>query len=146
MADTTGKPSQDRPGPAGHDEAAGAPPLWEWGVGLLGLVLVVAAAGYLALHALAGDDAAPDPVVEVAAVHAQTGGYAVVVHVHNRSRATAANLNVAGTLSRGAQVVEESDTQLQFLPGESTREAGLFFAHDPRRHALVVRAKGYEKP
>ena len=42
--------------------------------------------------------------------------------------------------------IETSDTTLDYLPGRSEREGGLFFSRDPRGFDLRLRPKGYMKP
>ncbi|MBI5276131.1 MAG: hypothetical protein HY854_06675 [Burkholderiales bacterium] len=123
-----------------------APPAWEWLVGLLGLVLVLSALGYLLAQALDGERVPPSPEVRVTGIHAHDGGYTVVVRVHNRSESTAAGLKIEGTLTQDGRQVEQSGFDLPYLAGHSTREGGLYFKRDPRSLQLDVRAKGYEKP
>ena len=66
--------------------------------------------------------------------------------IDNASRRTAAAVSIEGTLRDGGQTVETSTATLSFVPGHSERKAGLIFTRDPRRHALEVRATGYEEP
>lgn len=129
------------------EERQEAPPSpWEWLVAAIGLVLLVASLGYLVHDALGGDGAPPSPAVRVAGVEEQGGRFLVRVQVANESRATAADLRVEGELRRGADVVERSETQFPFLPGQSVREGGLFFRQDPRTLELVLTARSYQKP
>ena len=124
-----------------------APPsMWEWLAAALGLLLLVASLGYLAFDAMAGNGRPPSPAVRVTGIEEQDGHYLVRLQVLNRSRATAADLRVEGELRRGAEVVERSETEFAFLPGESRREGGLFFRHDPRTLELVVSARSYQQP
>ena len=130
------------------DEAARqeAPPFWEWMVAGLGLVLVLSCLGYLLLQAMAGPPTPPDPRIEVVAVRAQGDRFLVELRVSNRGRATAEALKVAGELRQGDAVLEEADTEFQFLPGESARAGGLFFERDPRQFALRLRAVSFQAP
>lgn len=112
----------------------------------LGLVLLLASIGFLALEGLQDEGRPPEPVVQVLQVQPQTGGWLVRVQVSNRSRATATALRVEGQLRRGAEVVERSETELAYLPGRSSREAGLFFRNDPGALQLVVAPRSYEAP
>ena len=68
------------------------------------------------------------------------------LEVTNETRATAADVRVEGELRRGAEVVERSETEFAYLPGESVREGGLFFRQDPRTLQLVVSPRSYQKP
>lgn len=118
----------------------------EWLVAAIGLVLLVASLGYLVYDALAGNGAPPSPQVRATGIERQGDRFLVRVQVANESRATAADLRVEGELRRGAEVVERSETQFPFLPGQSVREGGLFFRHDPRALELVLSARSYQKP
>lgn len=137
---------------AGDDDGApapgheGPPPFWEWVVAGLGLALVLACLGYLTLQAMAGPPTPPDPRIEVVAVHAQGSRFLVVLRVANHGKATAEGLRIAGELKQGDAVLERSEAEFQFLPGESTRQAGLFFRRDPRRFTLELQAVSYQEP
>ncbi|QJW84981.1 hypothetical protein HK414_19740 [Ramlibacter terrae] len=130
--------------PAPGDE--GPPPFWQWAVAAPGLVLVLACLGYLVVQALAGTPTPPDPVVEVVSVRQQGARYRVAIRVHNRGKATAEALKIVGELKQGATAVERSETEFQFLPGESSREGGLFFSRDPRPLQLDLRPESFQAP
>lgn len=124
----------------------GPPPFWEWCVAAIGLGLVVACLAYLTVHALRGPPAPPDPVLEVVAVHEQGRRFLLVLRVVNRGAATAQDLKIAGELKQAGTVLERSETEFQFLPGQSWREGGLFFANDPRKFQLELVPVSYQKP
>jgi uncharacterized protein (TIGR02588 family) len=42
--------------------------------------------------------------------------------------------------------VESSEVTIDYVPGEATRRAGIYFSRDPRLHRLEIRAKGYDIP
>lgn len=138
---------------ASHEPRAhGAPPEEappspaEWLVAAIGLVLVLASLGYLAWHGLLERADPPRPEVRVLDVQAQEGRFLVRVRVHNRGRATAAKLRVTAQLRRGDQVVEDRDVEFDYLPGESSREAGIFFERDPHRFEMVVTPASFQQP
>ena len=122
------------------------PPFWEWVVAGAGTLLLLATLAFFAFEALQQDEGPPQPVLRVVSVDRQGAGYAVRLRVQNGSRATAANLRVAGVLKDGGQELERSETEFQYVPGRSWREGGLFFQRDPRQHVLEVRAESYQKP
>lgn len=133
--------------PARPNEQQEAPPsAWEWLVAAIGLALLLASLGYLVYDALADDGAAPAPAVRIQAIEPRDGRFLVRVQVANQSRAAAADLRVEGELRRGADVVERSETEFPYLPGQSVREGGLFFRQDPRTLELVLSARSYQKP
>lgn len=131
------------PGRAPH---ANGPAFWEWVVAGLGLILFVATLGYLVYDALARRPAAASPEIRVSAVERQGSRFLVRLRVRNAGNATAAGLRISGVLRRDGQVVERSEMELEHLPGESSREGGLFFTHDPSRLDLELRAEGFHKP
>ena len=135
---------QDKPALA--DLANGAPPFWEWVVAGVGLVLLLASLGYFSYAAVGRRGDQPAPVVAVLGVQQQGGRFVVLVRVSNRGRTTAAEVKVSGFLKRGSEVVEESETQFQYLPGESSREGGLFFSRNPRDFELELVPRSYQKP
>ncbi|HEY8356000.1 MAG TPA: hypothetical protein VIL30_00960 [Ramlibacter sp.] len=135
-------PSEDEPATAQE----GPPPFWQWAVAAMGLALVLACLGYLLAQAWAGPPTPPDPVVEVVSIARQGTRHLVTVRVRNRGKATAEGLKIAGELRQGGTVVERVETELQFLPGESSRERGLFFTRDPRSLSLELRPESYQAP
>lgn len=113
---------------------------------VFGLLLVLAALAALTYEAVAGDTSSPDPLIRVTGVHKVQGGYLAQVEAFNSGGDTAAGLTVGGTLKQNGQDIETSEVTLDYLPGQSLREAGLFFSEDPRRYRLELRALGYQEP
>jgi uncharacterized protein (TIGR02588 family) len=122
-----------------------APP-WMWGIGLLGLVLVLGSIGFALYEAVAGDSSPPDVTVQVIEILPAQNGFLVEFRVINEGGTTAAGLTVEGELRNGTEVVEASDTTVEYIPSHSEREGGMFFTLDPRQYELQLRAKGYERP
>lgn len=143
MADTQHEQQRARP-QAGSPEAA--PPFWEWVAAGVGLLLVLASIGVLGYYAWTEDARGPQPVAQVVAIEQQPAGWLVSVRVHNRSQAPAAALRLTGQLRQGAEILEERELELQYLPGGSSREGGLFFSRDPRQHRLEWAFGSYERP
>lgn len=124
-----------------------APPtVWEWLVAGIGAVLVAATLGFLVVDALRAGDGPPDPVPEVAGIRQQEGRFHVRVRMRNRGPSPAANLRLEGTLTEGEHVVERAETEFDYLPAGSAREAGLFFTHDPSRGRLQLSVRSYQAP
>lgn len=127
------------------------PPIsrWEWIVAAVGALLVASCIGYLAWLAFAARDPAAvvDPRVHVLAITPTGGGpYHVRVQVRNAGAAPAAALKVVGQLREGGRVIEEAETEFEFLPAQASREAGLFFRQDPRRGELALFARSHQAP
>lgn len=118
----------------------------EWLVAAIGLVLVLASLASLAWHGLQERADPPRPQIRLLDVQAQEGRFLVRVRVHNRGAATAAKLRVTAQLRRGGQLVEEREVEFDYLPGESSREAGLFFEQDPRGFEMVVAPASFQQP
>lgn len=127
-----------------REEAPPAP--WEWAVAALGAVLVAGTLLFLVTAALRGGDMPPSPELRVVAIHQQDTRFLVQVQARNRGEAPAANLRIRGVLKDGEREVEEAETEFQYVPGGSSREAGLFFATDPRRLRLELSARSYQQP
>jgi uncharacterized protein (TIGR02588 family) len=119
---------------------------WEWVTAAAGLLLVVSAVAILLAQGLGGGRRPPDVVVHADSVAPATRGFRVGFRVVNRGDLTAAAVIVRGTLALDGGVAETSEAQLDYVPGRSEREGGLFFEHDPRRGTLTLRAIGYANP
>ena len=117
-----------------------------WGIGLLGLALVLGSIVFMLYEAAAGDSSPPDITVKVQSIAPSRNGFLVKFRVINEGGTTAEGLTVEGELRNGTQSVEISDTTIEYVPSHSEREGGLYFITDPQQHELRIRAKGYEKP
>jgi uncharacterized protein (TIGR02588 family) len=124
---------------------AGIPPL-EWAAALLGCALVLAAVGLMLWLGLTRGDAPPQVTVRVESISPVAGGYAVAIRAINTGATTAADVTVEGELRGGEGIAETSSMSFKYLAPQAERRGGLFFAKDPRKFELEVRAKGYETP
>jgi uncharacterized protein (TIGR02588 family) len=122
---------------------------WEWATAALGVVLVVAAVGALLYEGLARPTPPPDVTVRVERVLPVRAGFLLEFVAVNRGSETAAGLTVRGELrarGAGAPALETREAALDYLPGRSERKGGLFYARDPRTHAVTLQALGYQEP
>ena len=135
-------PKQTGKGQEKLDHAPG----WMWGIGLLGLLLVLGSIGFALYEAAIGDSSLPNVTVEVEEIVRLENGFLVEFRVVNQGGTTAAGLTVEGELRNGTEIVETSDTTIEYVPSRSERSGGLFFTRDPGQYELELRAKGYEMP
>ena len=88
----------------------------------------------------------PDITLEVDSIATAGPGYLALIRVHNRGRSTAADVLVEGELQADTGRVETSETIIDYVPGGGAQQAGLYFAYDPRRLRLRLRAHGFREP
>lgn len=131
----------------GKSGRKGGTPLVEWIAGGIGLLLVLLLMGIIASEAFSAKGDRP-PMIEarVGEISPAGPGYVVELLLENRSTATAAAVEVEGELLQGDRIVATSGATIDYVPGESTRGAGLYFAEDPRHYRLDVRVLGYAEP
>ena len=118
---------------------------WEWLAGAIGLVLVLAAVGYMVRAALQ-PSTPPRVVVEMDSVTVGGGGYLVHFTARNEGRTTAASVTIEGEVRDGSGAMVLSTATLDFVPAGSSRSGGLYFTSDPRGEGLELRAAGYADP
>ena len=121
-------------------------PLLEWIAAGLGLVLTVGAVGYLVGEGLRPEAGPPVLMVSAERISPTPAGYAVDVQVQNRSRTTAAAVEIEGVLRAPGQEPETAAVTFDYVPGLSRRTGGLVFQADPRRFPLTLTAKGHVAP
>ncbi len=142
MLQSDDRPSKDaQEAPGGEDT-----PLLEWIAGLVGMVLLLAAIGFLLGQALQADDSPPSIVVEVRAITQQGDQFLVQFEATNEGDQTAADVTIEGQLIRDGETVETGTSTITYIPAQSMRRGGLFFTQDPSDYTLDLRATGYEKP
>ena len=138
--------SAERNSNQGHQQAAESIPVAEWIAAAIGLALVLGALWVLLSHGLSGDQKPPDVSLRVVEVQRTTGGWLVQFEARNGGDETASELGVRGELVAGDSAMETAETTLDFLPGGSTRDGGLFFTRDPASAQLRLTAMGYRDP
>lgn len=121
-------------------------PLAEWMAAGLGLVLTLAVLGYSVWEVVDTTDAPPALEVRLRALHAQAGGHVAEIEVLNESYATAADVEVVGTIEQGGAVVEERRATFDYVPAQGSARGGLVFLRDPKAGVLRLRTEGYVEP
>lgn len=119
---------------------------WEWIVAAIGAALVTAAITYLIYFAESTPPGPPLITLEQGAVLPHGDGYLLPVTVTNEGATTAAAVEIEGRLSRAGAEPETASATLDYVPRFSSRQAGLYFANDPRRAVFELRALGYAEP
>jgi uncharacterized protein (TIGR02588 family) len=127
-------------------ERSGAGSRLEWIAAVVSLVVVLAAIGLLAYEGIVAPTTPPRISVRVDSIVDGGDGFLVELRARNAGTATAASLLLEGELRGDSGVVETSQTTIDYVPGEGSRTAGLFFSHDPRRYRLEIRPLGYDRP
>ena len=135
----TGKTSENK---NRHEQ----PPVWEWIVAGIGLILVVGAIGFMLYEAITQKSAPPNFSISVDSINPNNNGYLVRFRVKNTGTQTAADVTIEGELTQGAEVIETNTVTLTYVPSDSEREGGLVFSKNPNEYELKLRAKSYEKP
>lgn len=119
----------------------------EWAAAALGLLLVLAAAGYLVYEGVSAPDGPPDVTVRADTIVPVHGGWLVRFTARNEGGSTAAGATIQGVLTDdGAREVEREHTVIDYLPRGSARRGGLVFRADPRRDRLELRLTAFEAP
>ena len=109
---------------------------WEWVAAAVSTALVLAVVGYMLYDAVARPRTPPSITVQADSVLHGNGMWLVQFQARNHGHETAAQVKVEGVLMDGAVAVEASEAVLDYVPGESVRQGGLFFTRDPRAHRL----------
>lgn len=130
----------------GQEGAASYTSKWEWVAAALGLLIVLGMLGYVGYHGLTATASVPVVTIEHAGTEAIPGGYVVRFRALNSSSSTASALRVAGELRDGGEVVESGQAVIDYLPGYSERQGGLFFRQEPNRYELRLYPLGYVDP
>ena len=121
-------------------------PLMEWVAASIGLALVSATIACMIYQGLTRGSSPPDVSVQAEAIVQLRDGYVVTIRAMNRGDTTAADIKVEGRLESSSGVAETSEMTFQYLPPNSERKGGMFFAKDPRQFTLKLAPKGYETP
>ena len=119
---------------------------FEAAAAVLGGLLVLATLGFLVSEVLTEQDAVGGVRVSARRVQPVEGGWLVQFEAHNLGSAALAEVRVQGRLRLASGEVQVREAQLDYLPGHSTREGGLYFTEAPRPAALELLPGGYQLP
>jgi uncharacterized protein (TIGR02588 family) len=121
-------------------------PWLEWFASAIGLLLVLGIFGVIGWQTFDGAAMPPAITVEIKSVAPVEGGYRILFRAHNTAGEAAAQVEIEGKVTTAGEDEETSKVTLDYVPGHSAREGGLFFTRDPRSGSLTVRAIGFAKP
>lgn len=139
--------SDSNDGEETSSDISGRTPLLEWIASGIGLLLILSALGFIGWQALNDPGSAPAVIVEATDVSPIPGGYRVIFRAHSTGGAAAAQVRIEGTLSANNNLTPQvSSVILDYIPGRSAREGGLFFTQDPQARNLMLRASGFVNP
>lgn len=122
-------------------------PRWAWIIAATGAALIASVLVFLTMEALRQRSSPPDITVEVETIAPLSSGqYLVQIRAHNRGGATAAQVQVEGSIRKGEDVLETRQLTLDYVPSRSYKSGGLFFSRNPEEFTLEIRASGYAEP
>jgi uncharacterized protein (TIGR02588 family) len=119
---------------------------WEWIIAALGALVVLSAVTIMLYEAFSSPPTPPKIEVVVDSIVDTEYGRVVEFRVRNHGQQTAAGLVVEGELRSDTGTIETAQVTIDYVPAQSSRRGGLLFTHDPRRYALEVKGKGYDRP
>jgi|SRR5690625_147718 len=125
---------------------ASATSVLEWVVAGIGAAIIASATAYMLWYGLTHPYAPPALRVETTAIEPAPEGFLVVLKIRNEGGSTAASVHVGGELVDNGQVIEQSETVLDYVPENSESVAFLQFARDPQAFSLRLRIKGMTEP
>lgn len=117
----------------------------EWGVAAVCAVLLLSLLVFLVYEIITRDGTLPVFELSVSEIAEGPSSYAVIIDVFNAGHATAAAVEIEGTLTTGDETIA-SHVVLDYVPAESGRRASLLFNSDPREGELDLRVTGYAEP
>jgi uncharacterized protein (TIGR02588 family) len=122
-------------------------PLLEWISAAIGLAIAAVMFGLLTYEAAVQRPGVPPLIkVEPTALVKAGNQYVLELEVRNVARRTASTVQVEGVLKKGGQPIETSSASIDYVPGESRRNAALIFTTDPRQYPLTLRVTGFSRP
>ena len=106
---------------------------WEHAVAALGVVVVVAAVGFMLYQALSErGKPVPRVTIQVDTVAPYSAGHVVQIIARNEGGATATNVLIEGALRADTGLVEKSQTTVDFVPAWLAAEGGPLLHEGPR--------------
>ncbi|MDQ2104684.1 hypothetical protein [Azospirillum isscasi] len=117
-----------------------------WIASGLGLLLFLGSVGVLGYEGVTRGNGAPAISAELEEVVPAGSRWLAHIRVGNDGGTTGAKVQVEGQLMAGAEALETSVAEFDYVPAGSHQRGGLFFDRDPRAHELRLRVLGYVEP
>ena len=122
-------------------------PLLEWIAAGVGLLLTLAMLAVIGREAwMNGSDQAPSISVAVTGITATSTNYVVAFEARNMTGGPAAAVEIEAVIMDRDIIVETSKATLDYVAGYGKAQGGVVFTKDPRQHALIIRARGFQTP
>jgi uncharacterized protein (TIGR02588 family) len=121
-------------------------PRSEWIAASIGAALVIASIAILVYSAATSQESPPRFSVRVASIQPAAEQFLVIIEVGNEGGSTAADARIEAELREHGEVIERSETTLDFIPPKSKRRAGVLFSREPGTNQLRLRVSGYREP
>jgi uncharacterized protein (TIGR02588 family) len=118
----------------------------EWSIGAASACLVAALIGAVLWQALDDAPRVPELSAHVDAIEVTPAGFRVRFTAANSGNATAAAVEIVGTLTDDTTAPESSGVTLDYVPAHSTASGWLLFDRDPRLGRLAVSPRGFAEP
>lgn len=115
----------------------------EWALGGLSALIVAGLAAFLVYEGVTRTGSEPVLTLHIERLLEQDGGHSVIVTVRNEGHATAADVQIAGTMAGDALV---RSVTLDYAPAQSEREITLTFATPVTLEALNLQVLGFVDP
>ena len=119
----------------------------EWSIGVVSALLVAALFGFVLVEAIQETTRIPELSARVEAIDTATGGrFRVRFTAVNAGNATAAAVEITGTLASPDGEIETSGVTLDYVPAFSQASGWLMFDADPHQGRLAVSPRGFAEP
>ena len=115
----------------------------EWALAAVGCAFAILMIGLLVQQAFQSPDTPPALSAEVLMIVPRGEGHLVEAEISNTGGSAARTVLVEGRLIVDGAVLEQSDAQLDYLPGGATRSVGLVFEEDPAQGRVEVAPLGF---
>jgi uncharacterized protein (TIGR02588 family) len=117
----------------------------EWTLAAVSGVIILGLAGYLLFEAVTKTGSHPVLILRIDGIEAMPEGAVVDISVLNTGHATAAEIEIEGTLGTGPDAITSTAT-LDYAPAESTSPVALVFNRPVSANELALRVLGYRDP